>query len=193
MKRLGTPTSVHPPLPRTGRQREFIYAVLDAARSPEILPRLKELPDGWMCLYRGEPADTLADVAPYIIQLEPAGEPLRWVIDKGIGDSWGILATSQAPMEVVHRHFRKFLLVEDEEYRKLYFRFYDPRVLRIFLPTCTAEEAQEFFGPISRFVIEESEDKLHVFVLRSSGAYKEKLPLPKDSVAGYLNSLGFER
>jgi hypothetical protein len=36
----------------------------------------------------------------------------------------------------------------------MYFRFYDPRVLRSFLPTCTEPECAEFFGPIGRFVME---------------------------------------
>lgn len=188
MRRLGTPVTVNPPLRRSGRQIEFLYAVLDAARSPEILPWLKELPDGWMSLYRGEPADSLADVAPYIIQLDPAGEPLRHIIDKGIGDSWGILLTSPEPIETVHRHFRKFLMVKDEEERTLYFRFYDPRVLRIFLPTCTPEEAREFFGPISRFYIEESEEKLCVFSFHSSGAVKEKNHIDKPALARALQN-----
>jgi hypothetical protein len=34
------------------------------------------------------------------------------------------------------------------------FRYYDPRVLRAFLPTCTLEEANTFFGPVDAFVAE---------------------------------------
>jgi hypothetical protein len=33
-------------------------------------------------------------------------------------------------------------------------RFYDPRVLRLHIPTCTPEESTDLFGPISRFVME---------------------------------------
>ncbi len=36
----------------------------------------------------------------------------------------------------------------------LLFRYYDPRVLRIFLPTCTPAELREFFGPLSRLYAE---------------------------------------
>ncbi len=186
MPRLGSPVAAKPPQPKAGRQREFIYALLDAARSSEILPYLRELPDGWFCLYRGEPADSLADVAPYIVQLEISGKPLQWIVEKGIGDSWGVLLTSQAPLEAVHRHFRKFLLVKDEEERTLYFRFYDPRVLRVFLTTCTPEEAKEFFGPVSRFLIEEAEDKLYAYSLRSTGANKERPHLLKREIQAYL-------
>ena len=37
------------------------------------------------------------------------------------------------------------------------FRFYDPRVLRVYLPTCTGDEAEEFFGPVPE-ILAESED-----------------------------------
>jgi hypothetical protein len=185
MPRLGTPITVPPPTPRV-RPQEFIYAVLDAARSPEVLARLKQLSGGWACLYRGESADSLGEVAPYLVQLDPRGEAIQWVIQSGIGNSWGILIISQAPFEKLHHHFRKFLLVQDEEGRKLYFRFYDPRVLRVFLPTCTPEEAKEFFGPISRFIVEETEDRACAFLLHSSGIRQEKPGIAKRDLGAYL-------
>ena len=43
------------------------------------------------------------------------------------------------------------------EHKKVLFRFYDPRVLRVFLPTCTPKEVLEFFGPIKRYVLEGEE------------------------------------
>jgi hypothetical protein len=38
--------------------------------------------------------------------------------------------------------------------KQVYFRFYDPRVLRVYLPTCTVEEMRTFFGPIKCFLTE---------------------------------------
>jgi hypothetical protein len=192
MTRLGAPVPVQSPGPRV-RPREFIYAVLDAARSPDVLANLLKLDGGWSCLYRGESADSLGAVAPYLVQLDPAGGATQWVIDKGIGDSWGILVVSPAPFEELHHHFRKFLLVQDEEGRTLYFRFYDPRVLRVFLPTCTPEEAKDFFGPISRFFLEETEDSVCAFSLRSSGAQKEKPAVSKRELGAHIASLALGR
>jgi hypothetical protein len=193
MARLGNPISLQSSGPRV-RPREFIYSVLDAARSPEVLAHLRQLDQGWACLYRGELADSLGDVAPYLVQLDPAGKALAWVIEKGIGDSWGIILSSPAPFEALHHHFRKFLLVRDEEGRKLYFRFYDPRVLRVFLPSCTPEEAKEFFGPISRFFLEESGGGICAFSLRSSGHLQlEKLNESKQELGKYFSSLAIGR
>jgi hypothetical protein len=42
----------------------------------------------------------------------------------------------------------------DEQGQQAYFRYYDPRVLRRFLPSFLAEEAGGFFGPIQRFYLE---------------------------------------
>ncbi len=36
-----------------------------------------------------------------------------------------------------------------EQKAPLVFRYYDPRVLRVYLPTCSPAEFARFFGPIS--------------------------------------------
>ena len=41
--------------------------------------------------------------------------------------------------------------MRDEDGRVLMFRFYDPRVLRPYLQTCTKQEARAMFGPIAEF------------------------------------------
>ena len=48
-------------------------------------------------------------------------------------------------------HFRRFLLVEAPDGDSWYFRFYDPRVLERFLPTCDAAQLTDFFGPVSAY------------------------------------------
>jgi hypothetical protein len=56
------------------------------------------------------------------------------------------------------------LTVSGAEGRKLYFRFYDPRVLRVYLPTCTTDERSTFFGPVTCFLMEgEEPDELLLF------------------------------
>jgi hypothetical protein len=76
------------------------------------------------------------------------------------GEHWGILVS--APSHVTTRqlrlHFKKLLWVHDEQGRKLNFRFYDPRVLSIFLPTCTQEERNIFFGPAEELYCLEGEE-----------------------------------
>ena len=39
------------------------------------------------------------------------------------------------------------------------FRFYDPRVMRMYLPTCTAEELAIVFGPVGAYLLEGQDPK----------------------------------
>ena len=42
----------------------------------------------------------------------------------------------------------------EETGEEVYFRFYDPRVLRVFLPTCSVRQKAELFGEIRSFLLE---------------------------------------
>jgi hypothetical protein len=75
-------------------------------------------------------------------------------MNEGWGKGWGVFFNSAAPFADIRKHLRRLLTVQNEDGRSLYFRFYDPRVLRGLFPTSSPEESTEFFGPISRFVVE---------------------------------------
>jgi len=55
----------------------------------------------------------------------------------------------------IRRHLRKLLSVRGPKGEILLFRYYDPRVLRAYLPTCRPEELETVFGPIDRFWLED--------------------------------------
>jgi hypothetical protein len=54
----------------------------------------------------------------------------------------------------MRRHFRSLVDANDGRGNSFTFRFYDPRVLRRYLPTCTHEELSEFFGKVHSFFAE---------------------------------------
>lgn len=133
------------------------YAVLDAAKSPRILELLRESVDEFRSLYEGVQGQALADVAPYLVRLSPDSWLLRALLEEGLGGAWGIFLSCDRPMREVRRHLRRFLIVEEEETRKrLYFRFYDPRVLGDFLPMMTPRQRDEFFGDVRCFFHEDA-------------------------------------
>ncbi len=108
----------------------------------------------------GPQGEALADVAPYLVRLSTRSPFLERLVDEGWGQSWGIYFTCPLPFLETRRHLRKFLMVEAEgEDMRMYFRFYDPRVLHTFLPTCTPEQKKEFLGPITR-IFHEAGDEL---------------------------------
>ena len=133
-----------------------VYALLDGARDPRIEPMVRLGRLEYSCLYAGSLSPRLQAAAPYLIHLAPDSRDTRNLIELGWGNSWGIftIVPADVTLQMQRRHFRTLLRVQDEAGRILAFRFYDPRVLRAYLPTCTGEEASRFFGPVPRIAVE---------------------------------------
>lgn len=138
------------------------YMVLDAARDPAVLPFLAENEDALelACLYRGDDARDLADVAPWLVAFDPDAPVCRQLAARAWGHAWGIFALAPVDLKPLRRHFQTLLEVRTEDDRILLFRFYDPRVLRGFLPIATAEQLPELFGPVTRFIAEDRDPTL---------------------------------
>jgi len=131
-----------------------VYAVLDGASVPDLLDKFDALRPEYDCLRRGELKPDVAEVAPYLVRLEPGAEFTRWVLEQGWGQHWGIFALSPAQLREMRRHLRTLTVVSDPSSKLLWFRFYDPRVLRTYLPTCNAEDLRAMFGPVTSFLAE---------------------------------------
>jgi hypothetical protein len=136
---------------------ESVYAILDGASVPELLPKLKAAMEEHVCLYRGALEPDMAEVAPYLVKLRRESPFTGWILNEGWGNHWGIFLTTPAGIEALRRHLRQFLRVRDHTDQVLYFRYYDPRVLRVYLPTCRRNENKNIYGPITRFIAEEEE------------------------------------
>lgn len=132
-----------------------VYAVLDGASIPELIDQLyaDDQPQ-FECLYRGEVEPDIAETAPYIVLLEPGTRFTDWLLSECAGQHWGIFATSPTDLDDTRRHFRRLLIVKDPEGTQVYFRFYDPRVLRKFLPTAAAAGLHAFFDGVTDYFFE---------------------------------------
>lgn len=133
-----------------------VFVVLDGATVPDLPDNLAAFKPSYVCLYRGELEPDMAEVAPYLAILERDHLFTEWVLCNGWGRSWGIFGRSQAPLPELRKHFRRFVKVENEG-KRLYFRFYDPVVLRVYLRNCTTQESQHFFGPVTSYLMEDRE------------------------------------
>ncbi len=160
-------------------QPEPLFALLDAARDVRVLELLRASKEKYQSLYEGEQGKLLDDYAPYLLSLPPQSDFLETLVYEGWGKSWGLFLTCDKQFAQVRRYLRRFLLVKDEKGRQLYFRFYDPRVMRVYLPTCNAAETARMFGPISRYLVEAGEpDVLLQFTDGGQdGALEQRLPL----------------
>lgn len=155
-----------------GQRQPYLFAILDAARDKQIYPGLRQLADTEeiLCLYQGSTANELASVAPYLVCLGTSDRVFDWIWQEGWGESWGIFLWSLVSSQRLREHFRHLTIARMEDGQRLLFRFYDPRVLRVFLPTCDATQGQELFGPVTWFACEAEYGEAVVLVAQRNGA-----------------------
>lgn len=151
------------------------YALIDGASCETLLPQLDQSEPEHTCLYAGELAPDLEEVAPYLIHLRPHHPFTQWLLEHCPGRNWGIFARSQSSLRALRKHFRTFLLVKNPAGKTLYFRYYDPRVLRIFLPTCDSSELTNIFGPVSRYILEGPDRQPEAFERRDGRLHSPRL------------------
>jgi hypothetical protein len=133
-----------------------VHAVVDAARDPRLIGLLDATGLERCCLFAGPLSAALRAAAPHLVHLAPNVRFTRDWLQHGWGRAWGVLtiAPPDVSLQQLRQHLRTLLRVRDENGRTLLFRFYDPRVLRAYLPTCTATETLQVFGPVHQFVCE---------------------------------------
>jgi len=180
-------------------RKKKIYVILNAGADPGIPERLEWLDAEYVSLYKGTPEEKYNDMAPYLVHLSAKGknqaELEKWVSHKFMGRDRTIFVESRADINVLLTHFQKFTLVMDESGRGLFFRFYDPRVLRVYLPTCSPEESEYIFGPDIAAFFMESEDggaALSVFQKKEM-AKKTDAPAPRILIIRHEQMAAFDQ
>ncbi len=125
----------------------MLWAIVDACDEPAVVEKAAELGEARaMCLYRGEAKAEKASIAPYLFAVD-AGV-LAWIQSTLAGKPWGIYVAGQADAATLARHFRSLLMVKGPEGDTLYFRFYDPRVLEMYLGQCNEADVRRLYGPV---------------------------------------------
>ena len=170
------------PAPRQPRLQDLLakdfqplYALLDAAREPSVLKVIYESKEEFQSLYEGAQGQQLAHFAPYLIRIPQSSQLIHTLAQQAWSKSWGVFVTCDKPLKELRIHFRHFLNVKLPDGSTVYFRYYDPRVLRLFLPTCLPEETDQFFGPVKQFLMEAEDPATALHFIRSpqGTAHKE--------------------
>ncbi len=136
-----------------------VYAVLDGASIAGLRQRLFEMSPPNYCLFRGDLPPDVAETAPYLVGLVTGAPFTDWVLAESFGKHWGIFAQSRKSIREMRQHFRSLITVYDESGTPMIFRFYDPRVLHEFLPTCNAGELKTLFGKVDVLLAETEDGK----------------------------------
>ncbi|HEY9228771.1 MAG TPA: DUF4123 domain-containing protein [Gemmatimonadaceae bacterium] len=162
-----------------GRRRD-VWMIVDAARDQRIYGLLLDcFYSERTCLFAGQLTPQLEMAAPYLIRLEFEGAKTRRFLSHAWGNEWGVFLRTDLGLDDLKRHLRDLLVVRDPSGRIMVFRYYDPRVLRVYLPTCTSDELRTVFGDIECFWMEDDQPAT---VLNAGFDKKQlvvnKLPLP---------------
>jgi len=149
-----------------------VYAVLDACDTPSIPIKARELGETQaVSLYRGQAEEELWGIAPYLFRIDLP--TFDWITETLWAFPWGFFAVSDAELDAVRHHFRRFLVVRSPNDEPWYFRFYDPRVLARFLTVTAADSVFDFFGPARAFAITDPETYgVRVFVRGGAGTQR---------------------
>jgi hypothetical protein len=123
----------------------------------EQMEQAKTLNAQNISLYQDKEELNIQSVAPFIFQYESRSEFSSWLFKEGWGNAWGIFIISGVDMDQIQSHFRGFNKISKDDGTKMYFRYYDPRVLRVFLRNYDAIQLSAFFGPVDKCICEDED------------------------------------
>jgi hypothetical protein len=167
-----TPPAASPPgaTPRSFEPKpahEAALAVLAAERVPLfalVNAEADETLSSWLVmsgfpvrqhtLWEGEPGASAPGWAPFLLSLTPGSPALHQLLENGWGKGWASYFTSSAALEDLRAHFSRFLMTQLQGKGEVYFRFYEPTVMREFLTQANPNELAMFFGPVNEWLLE---------------------------------------
>jgi hypothetical protein len=132
-----------------------LYGVLDCAVDPALHAHAERLePDDAACLFEGV-APTVKRVSPFLVELAPADPLSRAWRTTGWGRNWGVLLSSRADLKTVKLRLKRFTQARlPDGSGPVLFRFWDPRVLRAYLPRLAPPETAGWFTDVDRWIVE---------------------------------------
>jgi hypothetical protein len=166
--------------------QQFNFLILDAAIAEGNINSAIALNKNYKSLIKSKSEDELESVAPYLFSMNKSTIDFsNWFFGVGWNKNWGVLVFSNASFEDVYNHFCKYLIVTNDDKQEVYFRFYDPRVLRIILLSFDTKQLTSFFGPVSTFIVEDEDEDV---VLKYS-LFNDQLQITKNPKQEFFESI----
>ena len=154
-------------------QTSPLFGLLDLARDGGVTRSLQSMKLRWQPVFEHGQSIQPFSHAPCLIEFGQVNDASRQaeiqsfleeILHLGWGKRWGVFFTSHSSLDDVTTHFYNFLLVRGKDPQTFHLRFYDPRILRAFLPACEPQEVEVVFGPIVSYLLEsERPDLMLVF------------------------------
>lgn len=131
-----------------------LYGIVDSARNDSVFRYLIIGSAQYKSLFEGTMDVQSFGVSGFLVECKKDSPLFQWMTTEAWGDSSCVFFTSKVSFEELFSHFQQFNRVYLEEDKVVLFRYYDPRVLRSYLPSCSREEVDAFFGDVDHFYLE---------------------------------------
>jgi len=155
----------------------YLYAFVDSARNDEVFKYFLTDNIEYRSLFHGKMDIKFFGVSGFLLECKKDSILLNWLTTETWGNSYSIFFVSKAAFDDVLRHFQKFNRVYLEDDDVVYFRYYDPRVLRVYLPTCNSKEIKTFFGETESFFMDKLNPGIVIEYQRYSSLFSDKLTI----------------
>ncbi|MGK8706146.1 DUF4123 domain-containing protein [Metapseudomonas otitidis] len=132
----------------------YLLLIIDTLAEPNPLIALAQadLLQRAFNLYRNTPAESLADIAPWLVQLTPEQEhaPLVSEMIEQPGSNWGWLASSDGDhFDLLKTHWQARALFAEEDGQRALYRLQDNRVIARHLSALGPQQQPLLLGPLS--------------------------------------------
>lgn len=153
------------------------YAILDAAKVPNLPELLEASGLEYKCLFKGKAYKDLSEVAPWVVKLDKNAEFTMRLFTKGDAPwhMWdkdpGIYIRSHASLDDLCAHFRKFTRLRDNAENKwYYFAFYKYEAFESFVRHYSPEVYEKFSKDIYSFIVTRAKDNIAKCYMRRADA-----------------------
>lgn len=141
-----------------------LYGIVDSARNEEVFRYLITGNVIYKSLFEGTMDVQSFGVSGFLVECKKESSLFQWMTTEVWGNSCCIFFTSKSSFDELFIHFQQFNRVYLEDDEVVLFRYYDPRVLRVYLPSCNHNEIDAFFGDVNNFFAEsENPEKINMF------------------------------
>lgn len=152
---------------------DLVYAIVDGAQAFDVAVGARATGHPVHTLFEGAMAATVAHKGPCVVENARSGAFLdTWVTH--LGRSAGVVLKTRLPIEELKRVLRNLFIVRDQTEQEYFFRFYDPRVLRVFLGTAARDQLTEFFVAVPVWVAECEDGKGWMFYSCDQSVLRER-------------------
>lgn len=139
------------------------YMLIDCSGSKGAAKLPRHVCHEFDCLFAGKLANELEECWPLSCWSKSFGTDIKTTVEKLLAIQVVTLPTDSVTNEKpgqgfaqLHRHFRKFNVVQGPNNKQLFFRYYDPRLIYNVLQALDFQQVTEFFGPLKALVVAET-------------------------------------